>query len=104
MLSARKYSFRSVRAAFLLIAAFSALYTLAQNSTEDVHIQPRPQPAPKAEIDPGLRSHSKPLTVNVEMVLVPVTITDPINRLFTGLHRETFNLFGATKQQEIKTF
>jgi len=83
----------------------SALHTFAQNSTEEVHIQPRPQPAPKVpEIDPALKSHSKPLSVNVEMVLVPVTITDPMNRLVTGLDRENFNLFEGKERQEIKTF
>ena len=70
-----------------------------------MHIQPRPQPAPKApEVDPALKNHSKPLSVNVEMVLVPVTITDPMNRLVTGLDRENFNLFEGKEQQEIKTF
>ncbi len=38
------------------------------------------------------------------MVLVPVTITDPLNRLVTGLDRENFNLFEGKDQQEIKTF
>jgi Ca-activated chloride channel family protein len=35
---------------------------------------------------------------------VPVTITDPLNRLVTGLDRENFNLFEGKDQQEIKTF
>ena len=98
-------SSRSVWTAVLVVTTFSALHTFAQNSTEDVHIQPRPQPAPKApEVDPALKSHSKPLSVNVEMVLVPVTITDPMNRLVTGLDRENFNLFEGKERQEIKTF
>ena len=103
MLYAKKRSFRSVWAALLVVTTFSALYIFAQNSTEDVHVQPRPAPKP-AEIDPALKSHSKPLSVNVEMVLVPVTITDPMNRLVTGLDRENFNLFEGKEQQEIKTF
>src|SRR6266446_5843185 len=98
-------SSRSAWIALLVVTTFSALHTLAQNSTEDVHIQPRPQPAPKApDVDPALKSHSKPLSVNVEMVLVPVTITDPMNRLVTGLDRENFNLFEGKERQEIKTF
>ena len=101
---AKKYSFRLVGAAFLVLTAFSATYISAQNQAEDVHIQPRPQPTPKSDVDPALRSHSKPLSVNVEMVLVPVTITDPMNRLVTGLDRENFNLFEGKEQQEIKTF
>src|SRR6266849_2084999 len=98
-------SSRSAWIAVLVVTTFSAPHSLAQNSTEDVHIQPRPQPAPKApENDPALKSHSKPLSVNVEMVLVPVTITDPMNRLVTGLDRENFNLFEGKERQEIKTF
>jgi Ca-activated chloride channel homolog len=98
-------SFQSMWIAVLVVTTFSALPIFAQNSSEDVHIQPRPQPAPKApEVDPALKNHSKPLSVNVEMVLVPVTITDPMNRLVTGLDRENFNLFEGKEQQEIKTF
>jgi hypothetical protein len=35
-----------------------------------------------------LRTHTKPLKVDVDLVLVPVTITDPMNRLVTGLDKE----------------
>ena len=89
---------------WLLSATLSLLQ--AQNSTEDVHIQPRVQPpAPKEpEIDPALRPTPSPIKVDVDMVLVPVTITDPMNRLVTGLDRENFNLFEGKEQQEIKTF
>ena len=40
----------------------------------------------------------------MNLVLVPVTITDPLNRLVTGLDRENFNLFEGKDQQEIRTF
>jgi Ca-activated chloride channel family protein len=105
MLYAREWSSRSVLTAVLVVTTFSALHTFAQNSAEDVHIQPRPPAASKQpDIDPALKSHSKPLRVDVELVLVPVTITDPMNRLVTGLDRENFNLFEGKEQQEIKTF
>jgi Ca-activated chloride channel family protein len=103
MLYAKRWLFPSVWVSVLVVMTFSAPPTFAQNSAEDVHIQPRPAPKPP-EIDPALRSHSKPLSVNVEMVLVPVTITDPMNRLVTGLDRDNFNLFEGKEQQEIKTF
>ena len=92
--------------AVLLVAVCSVLPLLAQTSTEDVHIQPRVQPpAPKEpDIDPALKTHTRPIKVDVDMVLVPVTITDPLNRLVTGLDRENFNLFEGRDQQEIKTF
>src|SRR6204780_2662126 len=93
-------------AVFLIVAVCGALPALAQNSTEDVHIQPRTKPAaPKdPDVDPALKTHTKPYKVDVDMVLVPVTITDPLNRLVTGLDRDNFNLFEGKDQQEIKSF
>jgi hypothetical protein len=62
----------------------------AQSPVDDVHVSPRIQPPPppeKAIIDPSLRTHTKPMKVDVDLVLVPVTITDPMNRLVTGLDK-----------------
>ncbi|MGA7685395.1 MAG: VWA domain-containing protein [Terriglobales bacterium] len=99
------------RGLLIVAVCFAFAFTFpaqAQNSTEDVHIQPRIQPpAPKdpaAEGDPSLRTHTKPVKVDVNLVLVPVTITDPMNRLVTGLDRENFSLFEGREQQEIRTF
>jgi Ca-activated chloride channel homolog len=105
MLSGKQLPARSF-VVLLVVVVCSAFPFFAQNSTEDVHIQPRVQPsAPKEpEIDPAYRTHTKPLKVAVDMVLVPVTITDPLNRLVTGLDRDNFNLFEGKDQQEIKTF
>lgn len=44
------------------------------------------------------------IRMNVDMVLVPVTVTDPMNRLVTGLEREDFQVFENGGQQQIKTF
>ena len=106
--SGKGLSARAAGAALLSIALFCALpgRILAQNSTEDVHIQPREKPAAPSDsnLDPALKGHNKPIKVDVDMVLVPVTITDPLNRLVTGLDRENFSLFEGKDQQEIKTF
>jgi Ca-activated chloride channel family protein len=106
MLYGRQLSTFSSLSAVLLVVVCSVLPLAAQNSTEDVHIQPRVQPAAPKEpdIDPAFKTHTKPMKVTVDMVLVPVTITDPLNRLVTGLDRENFNLFEGKDQQEIKTF
>jgi Ca-activated chloride channel homolog len=79
---------------------------LTQTSIEDVHIQPRSQvfTSKEPEIAPALKTHAKPFKVDVNMVLVPVTVTDRMNRLVTGLDRENFNLFDGKDQQEIRTF
>jgi len=79
----------------------------AQSPVEDVHVNPRIPPAPPKEndlIDPSLKTHTKPLKVDVDLVLVPVTITDPLNRLVTGLDKDNFTVFEGKDQQEIKHF
>ncbi len=106
MLYVRQFSARVSFSVLLVVAVCGTLPVSAQNSTEDVHIQPRVQPGgPK---DPSLaasfKSHTKPFKVDVDMVLVPVTITDPLNRLVTGLDKENFSLFEGKDPQEIKTF
>jgi Ca-activated chloride channel homolog len=103
----RKCFSACVSLTILLVFAVCGAGTIsAQTSSDDVHIQPRIAPATPKEpdIDPALKTHTKPLKVDVDMVLVPVTITDPLNRLVTGLDRENFSLFEGKDQQEIKTF
>jgi Ca-activated chloride channel family protein len=79
----------------------------AQTPVDDVHISPRVEPPksnPSDYIDPSLKTHTKPLKVDVSLVLVPVTITDPMNRLVTGLDKENFQLFEGKDAQEIRHF
>ena len=52
----------------------------------------------------SLSTHIRPLKVAVDLVLVPVTITDPMNRLVTGLEKENFQLFEGSSKEEIKSF
>ena len=42
--------------------------------------------------------------MNVDLVLVPVTVTDPMNRLVTGLEREDFQIFENGKREKITSF
>jgi len=95
--------------ALLLAALFLLLSTVAfaQVSVDDVHVKPRVIPPTKTiddTIDPAYRTHSKPLKVDVDLVLVSVTITDPMNRLVTGLDKDNFTVFEGKEQQEIKHF
>jgi Ca-activated chloride channel homolog len=79
----------------------------AQNTADDVHIQPRVEPKPgnvDAVKEAGFASHTRPYKSSVELVLVPVTITDPMNRLVTGLDKDNFTVFEGKNQQEIKSF
>jgi len=82
-----------------------------QTDVNDVHVQPReiekPPEPPKADLmasTSGLSTRVRPLRVDVDLVLVPVTITDPMNRLVTGLDKENFQLYEGNATQQIRTF
>jgi Ca-activated chloride channel homolog len=101
-----------------VVFGFFALFSLgirgfAQTDVNDVHVVPREEPAPKPATPPpdvpasstsGFKAHVRPLKVDVDLVLVPVTITDPMNRLVTGLEKDNFQLYEGSNQQEIRTF
>lgn len=80
-----------------------------QTDVNDVHVAPRevekPKEAPKSDLvattTPGLTAHVRPLKVDVDLVLVPVTITDPMNRLVTGLEKENFQLFEGDRKSVV---
>ncbi len=77
---------------------------------DDVHIKPRvnpPEAKPKpseAALDPALKTHTKPFKVDVDLVLVPATVTDPMNRLVTGLDKPNFEVFENGVRQDIRHF
>jgi Ca-activated chloride channel family protein len=83
----------------------------AQTDVNDVHVQshevPKPKEPPKENVvstKDGLSARVRPLKVDVDLVLVPVTITDPMNRLVTGLEKDNFQLYEGSSQQEIRSF
>jgi Ca-activated chloride channel family protein len=84
---------------------------VGQTTVEDVHVQPRVEPVKTAEVTkeslvgpPSLTTHVRPLKIDVDLVLVPVTITDPMNRLVTGLEKENFELYEGGSKEAIKSF
>jgi Ca-activated chloride channel family protein len=95
----------------LLVFLWLCVPAFGQTDVNDVHVTPRevektPEP-PKSELlatTNGLSAHVRPLKVDVVLVLVPVTITDPMNRLVTGLDKENFQLYEGNSSQEIRTF
>ena len=42
--------------------------------------------------------------MDVNLVLVPLTVTDPMNRLVTGLEKENFQVYDNNSRQTIKSF
>jgi Ca-activated chloride channel family protein len=82
----------------------------AQSNVSDldqVHISPRitpPKPEKSGIVDASLLTHTRPLRAETDLVLVPVTITDPMNRLVTGLDKSNFEVYEDKSQQEIRHF
>jgi Ca-activated chloride channel homolog len=103
-----------------LLALAVLLGVSAYVSAQDVnvHIEPRPTPDPAAaaakdaaataadvNADPGLKvNHGKPVLVDVDLVLVPVTVTDDWNRIVTGLDKENFTIMEGNQPQQVKHF
>ena len=117
--------FSSMLAIALLFLIWNCAAWAQTGDITDVHITPRgmgsPSPTPAAAgpsaapasavASPdvsapsvGLKTTSRPFRVDTTLVLVPVTVTDPMNRLVTGLERENFNLQEGSQGQQIRTF
>jgi Ca-activated chloride channel family protein len=93
----------------------------AQDPLNDVHVEPKPpaattpvtpadpkaQPATPAPLE-GKKALSaranERMRVDVNLVLVPVTVTDPLNRLVTGLERQDFFVYENNALQKLKSF
>jgi Ca-activated chloride channel homolog len=88
-----------------------AVTAVGQTDVNDVHVQPRDTEKPKTDevakesvVSASLNTHIRPLKVAVDLVLVPVTITDPMNRLVTGLEKDNFQLFEGSAKEDIRSF
>jgi Ca-activated chloride channel family protein len=99
--------------ALLAIGLASGLAGTAVGQTDvnDIHVPSRDiekvttdQVAKESIVPASLNTHIRPLKVDVDLVLVPVTITDPMNRLVTGLEKDNFQLFEGSAKEDIKSF
>ena len=75
-------------------------------SGDDVHVVPRPTPPRETRsADGGLeRSSAGRMRVDVEMVLVPVTVTDVKNHPVVDLGKQNFRLFEGESEEKIQYF
>jgi Ca-activated chloride channel homolog len=96
--------------------AGSVVCRAQENPLGEVHTQP-PPPPPKtpdstkpviegADNAAALATSRRDarIRVDVNLVLVPATVTDPMNRLVTGLERENFQVYDNNIGQVIKSF
>ena len=93
----------------VLVATMALLAPAWAQNENDVHVTPRTNPTkpenPLPSItDPTLKTHTKPMKVDVDLVLVPATVTDPMNRLVTGLDQVNFEVYENGQRQDIRHF
>jgi Ca-activated chloride channel family protein len=89
-----------------VIAAVSP--ATAQSNLDEVHIAPREATVAvaKADYSPDLvlAARAPSIRTNVDLVLVPVSVIDGMQRLVTGLDQENFQVFEGKKSLPIKHF
>jgi Ca-activated chloride channel homolog len=109
--SPRKVVLQLLSSLFVLIfcTAIGAISpATAQTSIADVHITPREVPVAVAKADyvpnPALAARAPRIRQSVDLVLVPVSVTDGMERLVTGLDQANFQVFEGKKALPIRHF
>ena len=67
---------------------WSALLIFAGPSWGQANLETRAKPSAKTEPRPQAN-----IRIDSNLVLIPVTVTDPMNRFVTGLEKDSFKLF-----------
>lgn len=85
----------------LAITALAAALLAAQEARPQIEPRPKPpQSASEAEsqrLVPNLR-------IDTNLVLIPVTVTTPLNQFVTGMEKENFRLLEDKVEQEVSYF
>ncbi|MFI5093178.1 MAG: VWA domain-containing protein [Candidatus Acidiferrales bacterium] len=93
---------------FACFVASRAVILAAPQSQAPADENQKGQEKPKDDVTkntPGqVIKPGKALTMDVDLALVNVTVTDPYNRLVTGLDKENFRVFEDNVEQEVVTF
>lgn len=102
--------------AAIVLPCLSPTARAQENPLGEVHTQPPPPPPKSPESSKpvvegagnvaatGTSRRDSRLRVDVNLVLVPATVTDPLNRLVTGLEKENFEIYDNNVGQIIKSF
>lgn len=96
---------RILRAATaLLIASATSLVPVGQAHGQDVnvHITPRDTTPPDNVTDNTTGNHPKPFREDSDLILVPATVTDAMDRLVTGLDKDNFAVYQDKMKESIQ--
>src|SRR5947209_9737810 len=97
-----------------LAAASATPFEDNKDTKNDVKPALQSGPEPRVNIEPRLKKSNEPdpaetdrrsnIRIDTTVVLIPVTVTDPINRFVTGLEKEHFKVFEDKVEQQIAYF
>ena len=96
MPSTRRFSTRHATILSLTICVLLSCFAFAQSPSESKNTSTGNGVAQ--------RRSDKRIKVDVDLVLVNTTVTDPYNRLVTGLERENFRVYEDNQEQEVIHF
>jgi len=101
MFEYERISVLTYRFFFLIIVCFVISAAQAQTGISDVHIEPRVHPEMGTNLT---QRHLNTIRTSVDVVLVPVSVTDAMNRVVVGLQQGNFQVYEGKQSQEIKHF
>ncbi len=96
-----------------LVISLAVTMQAQESPLDSVHTNTPAPPSPKPTVPvitgedvvkKGTSAKHSSIVVNSDLVLVPLTVTDPQNRLVTGLERDNFQVFDNNTGQTIKSF
>ncbi|MEO8025862.1 MAG: VWA domain-containing protein [Bryobacteraceae bacterium] len=105
--------FRTPRSLAILSSALACLCLTALSADKKDKDQKPVVPNPRVSIEPRVKpaspedafvSRKANIRIDTTLVLIPVAVTDPLNRFVTGLEKEQFKIFEDKIEQEIKQF
>jgi Ca-activated chloride channel homolog len=99
-------TFNSLPSVLAIAISLLATASLGQTSLGDVHVGSRDIHAstPTVKNSSPQKELSTSLKVDVDLVLVPVTVTDDSHRMVLGLDKENFQIFENKQSQPLQTF
>ena len=96
-LASRRFSWKANLLGIVLLSCVAGLGLADEDDREArVSITPREPTAPRS-----MPRDSSPIRLDVKVVQIPVTVTDPIDRPIEGLRKEDFRLFEDDVEQKI---
>jgi Ca-activated chloride channel homolog len=110
---------RAIVSITVILASLAAVTFMSSpvwgQASDDVHLVPRQpstpteQPAtsssgPSVAADLRVRVSAPAFVKNVELVMVPVMITNPLNQVVTGLQKDNFRVYEGDQEQAVRYF